>query len=142
MSVPTNEPRACVRCGCTDDRACEGGCGWVPGLTNVCTQCARPDELEPGFLGVLPCRARQHGAIEVHGDGRTAMGSISMPFEHPELGRFVATAPWALMEDGRVYVAAIRLDGLAPFSSRRDLREDDNRWIRERLEQAIAEARP
>lgn len=38
----------CVRCGCTESHACEGGCAWVicpstlrPGL---CTQCLSPAE--------------------------------------------------------------------------------------------------
>jgi hypothetical protein len=32
--------QACVVCGCTDERACRGGCSWVvPGL---CSRCARP----------------------------------------------------------------------------------------------------
>lgn len=37
-------PGECVRCGCTDDRACPGGCSWV--VPNVCSQCA---PLPPGL---------------------------------------------------------------------------------------------
>lgn len=28
----------CIFCGCTDDRACEGGCSWV--LPGLCSKCA------------------------------------------------------------------------------------------------------
>jgi len=27
----------CIYCGCTDGRACVGGCGWI--LPNVCSNC-------------------------------------------------------------------------------------------------------
>ena len=30
--------RACRVCGCTDDRACPGGCWWVD--TDLCSSCA------------------------------------------------------------------------------------------------------
>lgn len=36
MSV--KKERACKRCGCTEDRACTGGCAWVADV-NVCTSC-------------------------------------------------------------------------------------------------------
>lgn len=29
--------RACRVCGCTDDEACEGGCGWVE--DDLCSEC-------------------------------------------------------------------------------------------------------
>lgn len=33
-------PRACRVCGCTDDRACPGGCAWLPTPNDdVCTSC-------------------------------------------------------------------------------------------------------
>jgi hypothetical protein len=36
---------SCDRCGCTDDRACEGGCAWVPNsrFVDLCSACIRPD---------------------------------------------------------------------------------------------------
>ncbi len=38
----------CVRCGCTEDAACEGGCAWVPNaqMTDLCSACATPAELQ------------------------------------------------------------------------------------------------
>lgn len=35
----------CARCGCTDDRACEGGCYWVPNalMQDLCSACILPD---------------------------------------------------------------------------------------------------
>ncbi|MGW1324825.1 hypothetical protein ACWD64_20060 [Streptomyces antibioticus] len=37
----------CVRCGCTEDAACEGGCAWVLNAEQVdlCSACATPAEL-------------------------------------------------------------------------------------------------
>lgn len=31
-------PRMCIFCGCTEDRACSGGCSWV--ARDVCSKCA------------------------------------------------------------------------------------------------------
>ncbi|WP_328439314.1 hypothetical protein OHA71_23545 [Streptomyces sp. NBC_00444] len=38
----------CVRCGCTEDAACDGGCYWVPNrqLADLCSACATPAELQ------------------------------------------------------------------------------------------------
>jgi hypothetical protein len=38
----------CARCGCTEDRACQGGCHWIPNtqLIKLCSACATPQELE------------------------------------------------------------------------------------------------
>ncbi|MFE1925848.1 hypothetical protein ACFW91_25155 [Streptomyces asoensis] len=37
----------CVRCGCTEDAACEGGCVWIPNrmLVDLCSSCATADEM-------------------------------------------------------------------------------------------------
>lgn len=32
--------RTCRLCGCSDDRACEGGCSWVS--ADLCSRCAGP----------------------------------------------------------------------------------------------------
>ncbi|MER7930530.1 hypothetical protein ABTY96_46730 [Streptomyces sp. NPDC096057] len=42
------EPARCVRCGCTEDQACEGGCYWVPNrqLIDFCSACASAEELQ------------------------------------------------------------------------------------------------
>lgn len=31
--------RACIFCGCTDDRACMGGCSWVSTSPPICSAC-------------------------------------------------------------------------------------------------------
>ncbi len=31
----------CVGCGCTDSRACVGGCAWVDAGHRLCTRCLR-----------------------------------------------------------------------------------------------------
>jgi hypothetical protein len=40
----------CVRCGCTDSQACEGGCSWAVVDRNVhqgiCSNCADPEDDE------------------------------------------------------------------------------------------------
>ena len=33
------EPGRCVRCGCTDERACEGGCHWADETHRLCSAC-------------------------------------------------------------------------------------------------------
>ncbi|MBI4569459.1 MAG: helix-turn-helix domain-containing protein [Planctomycetes bacterium] len=40
MTIPTSPPRhrtACILCGCTEARACAGGCGWA--WNGLCTAC-------------------------------------------------------------------------------------------------------
>jgi hypothetical protein len=37
-SLRPKKERFCLRCGCTQDRACPGGCGWVH-TADVCTAC-------------------------------------------------------------------------------------------------------
>jgi hypothetical protein len=33
-------PGTCAVCGCTDDRACPGGCWWINGSNTLCSECA------------------------------------------------------------------------------------------------------
>jgi hypothetical protein len=37
----------CVRCGCTEAQACEGGCHWIPNrdMVDLCSACATPTEM-------------------------------------------------------------------------------------------------
>jgi hypothetical protein len=54
--------RACRECGCTDEDACPGGCGWVE--PDLCSQCAGdPEEEDHPKLG--PC-CMCEGAARVH----------------------------------------------------------------------------
>jgi len=47
MDMGIGEPtktteRTCLICGCTDSKACEGGCGWVTLIStqiDICTKC-------------------------------------------------------------------------------------------------------
>lgn len=40
------EQQTCRQCGCTDDRACPGGCSWVaPDLCSACKPELDPSEL-------------------------------------------------------------------------------------------------
>lgn len=40
-AVPDEDEARCVGCGCTEDRACPGGCTWVPnaGMVDLCSAC-------------------------------------------------------------------------------------------------------
>jgi hypothetical protein len=33
-------PGVCMVCGCTEDRACDGGCSWVDEAQTLCSACA------------------------------------------------------------------------------------------------------
>jgi hypothetical protein len=46
-AVVEDDVAHCHRCGCTDDRACEGGCYWVPNpqMVDLCSACASPEQL-------------------------------------------------------------------------------------------------
>ena len=37
----TAGPRRCRECGCTDERACPGGCTWV--FVDLCSRCAEDE---------------------------------------------------------------------------------------------------
>ena len=54
--------RQCVYCGCTDSRACPGGCGWAvrhpKTLTGVCSACVdRLPGIVLGQISITPPRA-------------------------------------------------------------------------------------
>lgn len=40
IAVELETIRTCRNCGCTDDRACFGGCAWVSETEDLCTSCA------------------------------------------------------------------------------------------------------
>lgn len=46
-AVAEDDVARCVRCGCTEAAACEGGCYWVPNrqLIDLCSACATVEEL-------------------------------------------------------------------------------------------------
>jgi hypothetical protein len=39
-----DQPGVCEKCGCTNDRACEGGCTWANAGRTLCSACAFPSE--------------------------------------------------------------------------------------------------
>ncbi len=41
---PDTRRWACTKCGCTEARACEGGCWWA--AYKICSSCATPAQLE------------------------------------------------------------------------------------------------
>jgi hypothetical protein len=38
----------CIECGCTDNKACSGGCSWV--APNYCSSCATDNALKERFM--------------------------------------------------------------------------------------------
>lgn len=58
----------CIACGCTDDRACPGGCSWVSRKPPKCSACfdedGEPIELadDSGLYGAERCPASPTGA--------------------------------------------------------------------------------
>jgi hypothetical protein len=38
-TLPATPPGVCCRCGCTDERACEGGCSWAHPTHTLCSKC-------------------------------------------------------------------------------------------------------
>lgn len=55
----------CQRCGCTEEHACEGGCGWADDQEDLCTECAAAIVREPipGDLAGLHLHYRAFAAI-------------------------------------------------------------------------------
>ena len=47
MAVEDDGVGRCARCGCTEERACDGGCIWIPSAQRIllCSACASPEEL-------------------------------------------------------------------------------------------------
>jgi hypothetical protein len=56
----------CIHCGCTEDRACPGGCHWVSMNPPVCSACEDDDdgarEIAGSFFGAEPCPASDRPA--------------------------------------------------------------------------------
>jgi hypothetical protein len=42
----------CRVCKCTQERACDNGCGWAPGLGDLCTNCAQIVEVIRVYSGL------------------------------------------------------------------------------------------
>lgn len=46
--------RACVRCRCTEEKACSSGCAWVTADVDLCDACLSDDEIAVAmFLHIL-----------------------------------------------------------------------------------------
>lgn len=43
MTAAIVEVRACSKCGCTEARACGGGCFWIG--PNLCSACGKPQRI-------------------------------------------------------------------------------------------------
>jgi hypothetical protein len=50
-------PGQCRYCGCTDERACPGGCWWMDEAHTICSRCsAAPDQAAAVALGLSRAR--------------------------------------------------------------------------------------
>lgn len=56
------EPGRCVKCGCTDDAACDEGCYWVDNGELLCSACLNALlEAAPGYRGFSLGRVHDEG---------------------------------------------------------------------------------
>jgi hypothetical protein len=80
----------CKRCGCTDQRACEGGCQWV--LPDLCSACLTSDERQ--LLGAQAVHFDEIDAVanddRLDGFIRAALTGILANPEPPSLPEGVA----------------------------------------------------
>jgi hypothetical protein len=58
-STPAPVHGVCRVCGCTDERACEGGCYWVDDEHTLCSQCAEKEAPQPDPLALTPDNVSQ-----------------------------------------------------------------------------------
>ncbi|MFI5995897.1 hypothetical protein ACIBAC_29105 [Streptomyces sp. NPDC051362] len=63
------EVARCVLCGCTEERACPGGCMWVPNAAgiDICTGCATVDEVMAG-VAIMAAAEMRTNIDETPGD--------------------------------------------------------------------------
>jgi hypothetical protein len=79
---PPNKERTCRICGCTDSKACEGGCGWLimfDKVTSICTKCIT--DCVPECLNLLVEVILLTHQEEIdsghHGDDESCVGKCS-----------------------------------------------------------------
>lgn len=74
----------CKKCGCTNERACPGGCYWVK--PDLCSTCASGRDDEPwdpdGIVGVITVGGIEYGPCRIIPDG-DGVGHI-LPFNAPD----------------------------------------------------------
>ncbi|HEV7405206.1 MAG TPA: hypothetical protein VGO11_19840 [Chthoniobacteraceae bacterium] len=64
--APSRRPRkvrpgTCAECGCTDARACAGGCSWVNEQRTVCSSCL--ERVTAAHFGVELAEALKHSSV-------------------------------------------------------------------------------
>lgn len=72
--------RKCLRCGCTDAKACEGGCSWV-GDTDICTKCLTETERSL-YLSLSINREDRKGALALDKVSLERAEKMKREFEH------------------------------------------------------------
>lgn len=93
-----DEP-ACVRCGCTNNAACQGGCYWVPNLQmlDLCSACATAEELAAlTYTAAEPDSGEQAPAPADTPAQAPAPQRLGTPFMHR-----IAETPVLPAEDGQ-----------------------------------------
>ncbi len=104
VSTPDETPfeaHRCVKCGCTEGRACAGGCGWLvapgelePGRADVglCTACVKPSSVPHVLRGEWITRLSRRGEYSV---AVTGTGAVHM-FDDRALRLLAITSRGAL----------------------------------------------
>jgi hypothetical protein len=86
MSAANHSPGVCVHCGCTNDRACSGGCAWYNAERTVCTACAYRDRDELLFHDLAVELSRHKELIELKFDAvvlYALVGQLLIALRHP-----------------------------------------------------------
>lgn len=107
--------RKCRYCGCTDDRACDGGCWWI--ADDVCSSCGDAARAEGVEVGGIRRRIRASLAIRPQVD-RTLQAGLQ---QAADAGRRAALAAGG---DTYAEVACIRCDGCGRLADD----DDESPW--------------
>ncbi|WP_405924910.1 hypothetical protein [Streptomyces sp. NBC_00035] len=88
----------CVRCGCTENAACEGGCYWVPNrqLVDLCSACATLDELALVTYSLVETPAGEQAPAAADTPDPAPMPRLASPLMHR-----IAVTPAVPAEDGQ-----------------------------------------
>lgn len=106
--------RKCRYCGCTDDRACEGGCWWI--ADDVCSSCGEAARAEGVPVGGVRRRIRASLAIRPQVDRTLQAGLLAAA----EQGRHAALAAG----DAYAEIACLRCDGCGRLADD----DDESPW--------------
>lgn len=76
--MSAKKERTCRRCGCTEKRACPGGCSWFADDLDICTRCIEPLEATLFCELAENITAAENGLDEARSDLRHAKGQLAI----------------------------------------------------------------